>query len=446
MSHSTALAGFRAPHALAGLAADTPVAVALSGGADSVALLLLLRDCPNLIAVHVHHGMRGSEADRDADFCRALTAKLSVPLYVLSVDVPARAKETGESPETAARAARYEAIAALLTEKKIPLLATAHHADDQLETMLQHLLRGSGTRGLSGIPACRRLTADISVVRPLLTVPKADILAYLATENQDFVTDSTNEELYCQRNKLRHCVLPLLTELQPNAAAIAARCAEALAEDEAYLDSLAADFLATAPRPLAATALQALPAPIFQRVLRRMLPEQPTARQMAAIKDLLATNRVHAALSLGGGTQLLLDCGYLTVTKERRGPAPTYELPLQRGENFSANADAVLYLLPIGTPAPEATTDYRYTASLNLCSSAVRGTLVARPRKQGDVILHGGLHKAVRRLATTKHLSPALRARMPLLADDAGLVAIPFGPVRDGAAVNPDLTVYISFN
>ncbi len=442
MRHSSTLTGFRAPHLLAGLPAKSPVAVALSGGADSVALLLLLHGHPSLTAVHVHHGIRGEEADRDLTFCRTLTKKLSVPLHVLYVDAPARARETGESLETAAREARYSAITALLEKEQIPLLATAHHADDQLETMLQHLLRGSGLRGLSGIPACRALAEGVFVVRPLLTVPKADILAFLTSVKQDFVTDSTNEELCCQRNQLRHRVLPLLTALQPDAAAIAARCAESLAEDEAYLDGLASAFIASSADKLEATALAALPTPILVRVMRRILPEPPTAKQLAAIKELLKTNRPHAALSLGGEMQLSLNHGLLTVAKERRAPVSPYEQPLALGENLIEAADAAVYLLPIGSPPPKSAEAYRYTAGAALCSTAVTGALRARPRKPGDVIFHGGMHKAVRRLADTAHLAPSLRARMPLLADDKGILAVPFGPVRDGARDNPDLVVY----
>lgn len=446
MHHSSILTAFRAPHLLADLPAEAPVAVALSGGADSVALLLLLHEHPSLTAVHVHHGIRGDEADRDLAFCRALTERLAIPLHVLYVDAPARARETGKSLETAAREARYEAISALLEREQIPLLATAHHADDQLETMLQHLLRGSGLRGLCGIPACRALTNGIFVVRPLLTVPKADILAFLAKKGQDFVTDSTNAELCCQRNQLRHRVLPLLSALQPDAAAIAARCAEALAEDEAYLDSLAADFLTKAEGQLQAAALAALPSPILVRVMHRILPEPPTAKQLSAIKNLLKTSRPHAALSLGGGMQLALNRGLLTVTKEYRSPVPPYEQPLALGENLIEAANAAVYLLPIGTPPPAHEAHYSFTATAELCSAAVKGALLARPRKAGDTIFHGGMHKAVRRLASTAHLSPSLRARMPLLADDGGILAVPFGPVRDGARSNPDLVVYFCFS
>ena len=438
--------GFRLPHALAGLPADTPIAVALSGGADSVALLCLLRGCKSLTAVHVHHGIRGAEADRDLAFCRALTERLSIPLRTLYVDAPARARETGESLETAAREARYEAITALLKKEGIPLLATAHHADDQLETMLQHLLRGSGTRGLCGIPACRALADGMFVVRPLLSVPKADILAFLADIGQDFVTDSTNETLDCQRNKIRHLVLPLLSELKPDAPVIAARCAEALAEDEAYLDGLAADFIKENEGKLERAALAALPTPIFVRVMRRVLPEVPTAKQLAAIRELLKAARPHAALSLGGGTRLSLDCGVLSIEKERRGEAPVFDLPLTMGENRIERTNAVLYLLPLGAPPPEDCKNYPFTATANICSNAVVGALRARTRRVGDVILHGGHHKAVRRLAATAHLAPAVRARMPLLTDDEGPLAIPFGPVRDGATKNPDLTVYFCFS
>ena len=95
---------------------------------------------------------------------------------------------------------------------------------------------------------------------------------------------------------------------------------------------------------------------------------------------------------------------------------------------------------------PEEAAHYRFTATAAICSNAVTGTLRVRPRRSGDVILHGGIHKAVRRLAGTAHLAPAVRARMPLLTDDAGVLAVPYGPIRDGASKTPDLTVCFCFN
>ncbi len=441
------LQGLRDPHELACLPQDTPIAVALSGGADSVALLSLLRDRKNLVAVHVHHGIRGAEADRDAAFCRALATSLAVPFYLLQIDAPAVARETGESLETAAREARYAAITALMREKNIPLLATAHHADDQLETMLQHLLRGSGTRGLCGIPACRSLGEGLLVVRPLLAVPKAALLDYLQTEGLSYVTDSTNGELCCQRNFLRLRVLPLLAELQPNAPRMAARCAEALAGDEQYLDGLAAEFLAREGNEPHIAALRELPQPILVRVMQRLLPEPPSAVHLTAIRALFDSKKPHASLSLPPKTVLRTENGRLTVIKAAKTDKGSYQILLCHGENEIKSADALVILGGVGeTIGNDLAERYRYHTTLTLCSAAVKGELLVRRREIGDVIYAGGMHKAVRRLAALRHLPPDVRARMPLLADDCGILAIPFGPTRDRARKNADLKVAIYFN
>lgn len=447
MKAANTLPGFRDPLCLTGLPPETPLIVALSGGADSVALLSLLRDRKNLSAVHVHHGIRGAEADRDADFCRTLAEGLGIPFYLLRIDAPALAKARGESLETAARDARYAAITALMRQQGIPLLVTAHHADDQLETMLQHLLRGSGTRGLGGIPACRALGEGLLVARPLLSVPKSALLAYLKEQGLSYVIDSTNEELCCQRNFLRHRVLPLLTELQPQAALLAARCAEALRADEAYLDGLAADFLRLEGSTPTCKALSDLPGPLLLRVMRRLLPEPPTAQHMEAICRLLQSEKPHAALSLPPKTVLRVENGRLTVGKRREADAPHRTMLLCHSESEINPADALVILGDIGKDIRDAlAARYRYGTVLRIASSAVCGTLRLRARLPGDVILSGGMHKTVRRLAATQHLPPEVRATMPLLADDKGLLAVPFGPVRDGAGKNTDLTVSFYFN
>lgn len=447
MKHQERLAGFRDPHELAALPPETPLAVAVSGGSDSVALLSLLRHKKHLLAVHVHHGIRGAEADRDAAFCRALADRFGIPFSLLYTDAPARAKETGESLETAAREARYEEISRLLRERGIPLLATAHHADDQLETMLQHLLRGSGTRGLSGIPACRSLADGILVVRPLLLIPKAALLDYLKQERLEYVTDSTNEEPFCQRNFLRLRVLPLLAELQPNAPLMAARCAEALAGDEQYLDGVAAEFLAREGAAPHVAALLALPQPILVRVMRRLLPEPPAAVHLAAIRTLLEGGKPHAALSLPPKTVLRIENGCLTVSKKAAKEKNGYKILLCQSENEIKSADALVILGGIGeTKEKELRAYYAYHQSIKIRRAAVSGTLFVRSRATGDMILSGGMHKIVRRLSPLRVLPPEVRARMPLLADDGGILAVPYGAVRDGAAVNADLTVHFYFN
>ena len=161
-----------------GYAANTPVLVAFSGGADSTLLLHLLHEHASqhgapLYAVHVHHGIRGAQADADMEFCRRTCRKLGIPLFCIKVNVPVLAKKAGQSLEEAARHARYRHFARLMQQHDIPLLATAHHADDNLETVLFRICRGTGTQGMRGIPAFAPLpdTPDDSALclfRPLL--------------------------------------------------------------------------------------------------------------------------------------------------------------------------------------------------------------------------------------------------------------------------------------
>lgn len=210
--------------------------VALSGGADSVALLLILHDLQpqfgyTLQAVHVHHGIRGEEADRDAAFCEQLCAQYGVPLQCRYVNVPAFAEAQKLSPETAARILRYEALGEAAPDG---LIATAHHADDQAETLLFHLTRGCGLRGLCGIPPKRE-----RIIRPLLHVAKQTLLAFLSRRCQTYMTDSTNLSEEPSRNFLRHRVMPLLEAQNPAALRHMTRTADMLSEDEDYLSAQA---------------------------------------------------------------------------------------------------------------------------------------------------------------------------------------------------------------
>ena len=180
---------------------------ALSGGADSTALLLCLHELKeqlslDLRAVHVHHGIRGAEADRDAAFCAELCKQYGIPLQTVHVNVPAYAAEHRLSEETAARRLRYEAL-----DQAAPdgVIVTAHHAGDNAETVLFHLIRGSGLRGLCGIPP-----KNGRILRPMLEAEKSEILAFLQERGQSFVEDSTNHEGGSSRNRIRHDTMPLL--------------------------------------------------------------------------------------------------------------------------------------------------------------------------------------------------------------------------------------------
>lgn len=185
------------------------VCVGLSGGADSTCLLLALKKLGyDVFAVHVNHHLRGDESDRDMAFCQNLCNKLNVPLEIFHIDVKKNSEEKGLSIETTARNLRYEIFAKCGTNAKI---ATAHNLNDCLETTIFNLARGTGLKGICGIPPVRE-----NIIRPLIETSREEIESYLLAENQDFVTDSTNMQTDYSRNKIRHLIIPQLKEINGN--------------------------------------------------------------------------------------------------------------------------------------------------------------------------------------------------------------------------------------
>lgn len=196
------------------------VLVGFSGGPDSVCLLHFLHHLAGkkhfeLAAVHVHHGLRGKAADADARFCREWCKKWEVPFFLKKKKVCALANKLDLSIEHAARKARYEAYSEVAKTLHATKLALGHHIDDQAETILLNLLRGTQPQGLCGIPLRRPLNKQVEIVRPLLCVTRAEVEEYLRENNLSYVTDETNFEDIYRRNWVRHELLPLLESKQP---------------------------------------------------------------------------------------------------------------------------------------------------------------------------------------------------------------------------------------
>ncbi len=189
------------------------VCVAFSGGADSLFLLYVLKkrlDVSWLSAVHINHQIRGSESDRDEEFCRAICKKWNISLKVFSTDIPAYAQKKLLSLEMAAREYRYRIFQEIHVQDPKLLIATAHHQDDLVETMLMRLFKGTGSDGLVGISETRSF-----LFRPLLTVSRREIETVLQDVGLDFRTDSTNLEIQPERNYIRHKVIPVIQKKFP---------------------------------------------------------------------------------------------------------------------------------------------------------------------------------------------------------------------------------------
>jgi tRNA(Ile)-lysidine synthase len=233
-----------------------PLVVAVSGGPDSVALARALVEQPGrtdpLVLAHFNHRLRGADSEGDEQFVRDLHARLAthgaadVRLCCGAADVRTLAAAERGNLENVARRLRYEWLGRVARETGTGFVATGHTADDQAETVLHRLLRGTGLRGLRGIAARRPLAAGVEVVRPLLTVAKTDVLAYLHAVGQDFRQDASNADLRLTRNRIRHELLPHLAEhYNPAIAAVLGRLAdqatEAYREDEARARILLAE-------------------------------------------------------------------------------------------------------------------------------------------------------------------------------------------------------------
>lgn len=210
------------------------VVVALSGGADSSALLAILCELGyRCVAVHCHFGLRGAEADRDMEHSRKLASRLGAEFREVRFDTQAYMREHGVSAEMACRDLRYDFFEKIRRETQATAIAVGHHREDNVETFFLNLLRGSGIHGLRGM-----LPRRDHIVRPLLNEPKSELVNYLASRGIDYVEDSTNAENDFKRNRLRNVVLPLLEREFPGASDAIVRSLECLRGNEELYNSL----------------------------------------------------------------------------------------------------------------------------------------------------------------------------------------------------------------
>ena len=253
------------------------IAVALSGGADSVSLLRALRSLSkelgiSVFACHLNHGLRGADSDADEQFCINLCEELQIPLKTKRVNI-ADLREKHESVEEAARRVRYGFFCEFLeTLGENAVLATAHTASDNAETVLFNLTRGTGADGLCGIPPTRKM-GNFRVIRPLIYCTRADVEEYLGGLGQDYVTDKTNLSDEYSRNRIRLNVLPELQKINPSVVETIGRMTKNLRQDNAFLDNLAEKALreTRVNQGWNASALAKLPEPIKARAMRKIL-------------------------------------------------------------------------------------------------------------------------------------------------------------------------------
>ena len=377
------------------------VVCAVSGGADSVALLFALYLLQqklefHLSAAHFNHHLRAEESDRDEAFVRALCDRYDIPLYVGSASVTAGKKGL----EAAAREARYGFFNTLPGK-----IATAHTADDNAETLLMHLVRGTGLKGLGGItPGTEKL------IRPMLTVTRQDVLDFLEEYCLRYVTDSSNHTDDFLRNRIRHHVMPLLAAENPRLAENLTEMALSLRQDEACLQQ-AADAASTLDVP----ALRSMAPAIRNRVLEKFLKEnavkEPEHRHLALVEALIFSQKPSARAQLPGGVTIERCYDTLRVMPEGELEAVQLQCP---GETILTDLGLKITCMPASQIC---NTDTVFTV-------CVHGEVQVRSRQTGDTIRLAGGSKTLKKLFIDRKIPASQRHRVLVLADEQGVLAV----------------------
>ncbi len=399
--------------------------VALSGGQDSVALLYALRKLAEetgffLYAVHVHHGIRGEEADRDAGFCEALCEDWNIPFRLCCVDVPTLAKEEGLSPEDAARRLRYAALQQTADAVGADYILTAHHQDDQAETVLLRLIRGTTVDGL-----CAIAKENQTYLRPLLEVEKREIEDYCALHGLPYVVDSTNDDTAYLRNFVRHRVMPLLKSCNPRITEAIARLSQSAKEDADYWNVQVASMLS---QPLDCTALAACHDALLKRYLAALAYRQGaknvTAKQLEAAGKLVKSGKTGQSVSFAPSLRLRRSYQSLIWEQDDAPSKDFAPIPFTKGRTELPNGDAVFYLTEEKELA-ELQNIYKSLTSVAISSATIQGQLICRKRKEGDTVRQNRQTKSYKKLAQSRHADAKARDALPLVCDDAGILWIP---------------------
>jgi len=402
------------------LAPGEGLVLGVSGGADSSALLHILHHLGYRVHVaHLNHCARGEESDADEAFVVALTAQLGVPCECRKCDVTAEAKASGLSFEAQARETRYSFFASVARKHGISKIVTAHHADDQVETVLMRILRGTGPEGLSGIPYTRQWDR-LSIVRPMLDCRREAIVAWLKESGLSWREDASNFDLQYRRNLVRHELLPLLEEKHnPQVREALLRLAEAQHCDNFYWEAQVSDVLTGAEEELTRATFRVWPEALQRRVIMRLAQGREielSHERLLAACTFVCDAPTGSYCDLGGGWQLYSGADKTLLCK---------------GQDAVSSSECIALPLPgeckaLGKVFTAQVLDRLSTQELkNYCNASrqvfdmdtLLNPLFVRSRNDGDTLTPFGMsgHKKVSDLLIEKKIPAPHRETIPML-------------------------------
>ena len=393
----------------------------LSGGADSVCLLVVLYGISRKIdfsvkALHVNHCLRGDESDRDENFCRELCIKLNIPFKAVSCNVTAFSEENGLSTEESARKLRYEIFSENSSGAKI---ATAHNANDNLETVIFNLARGSALKGLSGIPPVRD-----NIIRPLLVVSRAEIEEYLRNLGQNYVTDSTNLSDDYTRNKIRHQVLPVLCGINPSLIETSVNSIDAVRSENSMIEEQTEKAFSECRKNNKLSGLNNFNEVIRRRCIARLLTENslPYSHDRLIQADNVLINS--GKINISGDIFFISDG--TTAELKKIPPAHQPEListELKTGENIIFSDKVFSCEIILCDDLPKINSVHKKLTFYMLDYDKIVGRVILRNRRFGDRIQLQGRNftSSVKKLINEK-IPAGERDTLHFLEDENGTI------------------------
>ena len=414
-------------------------ALGFSGGPDSVMLLLLLIKyraskafTSPLVAIHVNHSIRGDLADRDAELSESICKKLGIEIYVRKIDVPTFARQNGMGIEEAARAVRYSVFSEIIAgRKEIGSVFLAHNATDNVETVMLNMLRGSGVRGMCGIPPVR----DI-YYRPLLGVEKGDILSLLDSFDIPYAVDETNASDEYTRNAVRHNVLPQLGRINPSYATAVGRLTDNMRNAYSLIDSLARPILESIGNDerFSVEILRRLHTAVFADVISRLIYNRLGSYPDEGHINSILTNidKDNFSISLVGG-DLVCQRGICFFDQRNKKRAGDVIFKLEVGENKIPGTNATV-LLERGPHFMEYSPNiYNYSIYADFDGGIIDNSVYLRFKRDGDSYRYGGITRRLKKVFNDRDIPPFMRDDIPVICDNNGILWVVGLGVRDDA-------------
>ena len=423
------------------LPAGCRVIVGFSGGADSVALLSFLWELRQqlfleVVACHINHQLRQEESKRDEDFCRIFCEARGIPLHVFQEDIATGAKKKRKSIEEYARQVRYECFDSLCSSS-MDRIATAHHANDLAETLIFHVARGTGLKGLIGIPPVRD-----RIIRPLLYCSRQEIEDYCKENSLSYVTDSSNFSLEYSRNRIRHQVLPQLEEINPSFIKSAVRLSKQAALEEDYLKmqlDRELQQISCGKDGWSRAGFQNFHPAIKKRAAAFWLEQSEAELSQKKIDDVLTVIEETGTLELCRGHYLRADKRCICL-KEAPKLQPFFSELFQEGDIWLFPGKSIEFL-PINREKYKFFANNRAEDLKNAFDyDKMYGIAVVRQRLPGDAIQLAGCRtkKSFKKLLNQKKVSIEDRSRLAVLCDEKGPLWLEGFGVRED--VQPDET------